>query len=58
MTRLLNPKDIGEGSELYDSKCPECDGPNVLRDSMFEVSELSTLSLWCDDCGHGWWESA
>lgn len=45
-------------TEPYDSECPECGSTNVYRDSMFDVSELSSVAPVCNDCEHSWFESA
>jgi len=45
------------GQERYDSECPECGSENVWRSNTYDLSEISSTSPWCEDCGYGWMES-
>lgn len=50
---------IGEarGSKTVDvdAECPECDSENIKTKDIPGIDLDSPGSVWCDDCGYGWW---
>lgn len=56
MSDLINWS-AGSGEVRFDATCAECGSDRVVRSDIYDLSELESTSVWCDECGYSWWES-